>query len=111
MIITNEMKEAIAEIADTYGLNPQIDIAIEEMAELTKELLKYRRSKESADAAAVTKNIVEEMADVQIMLLQLDYLLRSMGWITDAEWHEAIARKLNRQLKRIAESDREEAVL
>lgn len=26
MIITNEMKEAIAEIADTYGLNPQIDI-------------------------------------------------------------------------------------
>ena len=44
---------------------------IEEMAELTKALCKVKRVSCAAEAKAVLENVVEEMADVQIMLDQL----------------------------------------
>lgn len=103
MIITEEMRAVIAEIADTYGIEKQSDIAIEEMAELTKALLKFRRTIPAhTEAVTAAKNIVEELADVQIMILQLEYLLRSLGWTTEGEWYKIIKEKINRQLGRIA---------
>ena len=48
---------------ETYGEIPQIDVAIEEMAELTQALSKYKRGKQH--------NVEEEIADVSIMLEQL----------------------------------------
>lgn len=51
-----------------YGNRPQIDMAIEEMSELTKELLKNRRGKENRS------QIADEMADVYIMLEQLKFI-------------------------------------
>lgn len=110
MIITEEMKHKVEKIADTYGFDPQTDVAIEEMAELTKELLKFRRAMKTPEAMDYQRNIdniVEEMADVQIMLLQLDYLLHIMGYITTNEWHTAIMKKLNRQINRIREEEQE----
>jgi NTP pyrophosphatase (non-canonical NTP hydrolase) len=55
----------------TYGEPAQIDMAIEEMAELTKALCKVKRVSCAAEAKAALENAVEEMADVQIMLDQL----------------------------------------
>jgi len=55
---------AIAKKAITkFGDAKQTDMAIEEMAELTKELLNHRRKRPS--------NIQGEIADVSIMLYQL----------------------------------------
>lgn len=59
-----------------YGEAAQVDMAIEEMAELTKALLKIRRAvsaegTESIAALVALSNIREEMADVIIMLTQL----------------------------------------
>ena len=51
-----------------YGNNPQVDIAIEEMSELIKELLKNRRGEENRSM------IADEMADVYIMLEQLKFI-------------------------------------
>ena len=51
-----------------YGNGPQVDMAIEEMSELTKELLKDRRGKENRS------DIAMEMADVYIMLEQLKFI-------------------------------------
>ena len=51
--------EAIA----TFGTTKQIDIAIEEMAELTQALIKFKRGKQH--------NVEEEIADVEIMIEQL----------------------------------------
>ncbi len=103
MIITEEMRANIAKIADTYGLDAQTDIVIEEMAELTKALLKCRRTKCPPDEAIkIIENTVEELADVQIMILQLEYLFRRIGWATDEELHKVIKKKINRQLERIA---------
>jgi len=55
---------------DTYGVQSQIIKAVEEMAELTKELCKDAGSGERVDL------IAEEMADVEIMLEQLRYIYR-----------------------------------
>lgn len=52
---------------NTYGKKSQEDVAIEEMAELTKALIKNRRYK----TPFTVDEIREEMADVYIMLLQL----------------------------------------
>lgn len=50
-----------------FGKKNQTDMAIEEMSELTKALLKYRRNPCVEKRVA----ILEEIADVQIMLDQL----------------------------------------
>ena len=61
----NIYESAIHEWGDTA----QIDMAIEEMAELTKALLHARRGRES--------NVAEEIADVRIMLAQLEIIFRN----------------------------------
>lgn len=55
-----------------YGINRQTDMMIEEMSELTKALLKLRRygGDEKLEPALVA-NIIEEIADVGIVLEQL----------------------------------------
>ena len=56
-----------------YGENSQVDVAIEEMSELTKAILKYRRAenKNKNEAEYLEDDIIEEIADVQIMLDQM----------------------------------------
>lgn len=54
------------EALEHWGLDAQIDIAIEEMSELTKELCKYKRGQGNID------HIAEEIADVFIMLGQME---------------------------------------
>ena len=50
---------------DKYGEDAQCKMAIEEMSELTKEILKHYRGNDNLD------HIAEEIADVEIMLDQL----------------------------------------
>ncbi|MDU2203438.1 MAG: hypothetical protein E7E43_02265 [Thomasclavelia ramosa] len=64
---TNQIN-VMLDALEHYGNNPQVDMAIEEMSELTKELLKNRRGKENRS------DIAMEMADVYIMLEQLKFI-------------------------------------
>lgn len=59
------MREVLEKAIFKFGHNMQHDGAIEEMAELTKEIVKWKRYKNNEDA------IAEEIADVEIMLEQL----------------------------------------
>lgn len=62
---------------ETYGTESQVDMAIEEMSELTKALLKYRRASNNQTDIGIAQahfDIQEEMADVEIMLDQLKIL-------------------------------------
>lgn len=59
------VSKVVAEMLDKYGEDKQVDICIEEMSELTKELLKNRRG------SLNQKQILEEMSDVTISLLYL----------------------------------------
>lgn len=54
-------------IADHYGREYQLNILQEELAELLQAISKYRRGDPS--------HIMEEIADVEIMLDQVKYLL------------------------------------
>ncbi len=80
--MTMEREARILEGAvEKYGAAAQTDVAIEEMAELTKALLKWRRAatidgelpRDCALACLTEKRdaVLEEMADVQIMLNQM----------------------------------------
>lgn len=69
------MRPDVLELAvSVYKKEAQVDMAIEEMSELTKALLKHRRAERSPEAWDYEKtrnNILEEIADVIIMLTQL----------------------------------------
>ena len=54
-----------------YGTQPQVDMMIEEMSELTKAVCKLARANIGAEAELAVASIREEMADVQIMLDQM----------------------------------------
>jgi NTP pyrophosphatase (non-canonical NTP hydrolase) len=54
-----------------YGHKHQLDILIEEMSELTKAILKARRSKKT-----YTPKVFEELGDVQICTNQLKWYLK-----------------------------------
>lgn len=61
----------IQRIADHYGFEKQAVILIEELSELTKETCKLLRD----DTSISGREIIEEIADVEIMLEQIVYLL------------------------------------
>ena len=77
---------------------PQLNIATEELAELIQAIARFRRVDER-DMLELTirKNLVaEEMADVEVMLAQIKYLMKI------DERVEAVAKyKIERQLKRM----------
>lgn len=60
-------KELYDKVLNKWGLEKQLIVAIEEMAELQKELTKILRNQGDIDRLA------EEVADVEIMLEQVRY--------------------------------------
>ena len=85
MRITPANRYAAARIADYYGLDSQLSIAQEELAELIQSLSKLRRAGPwpcpTAEARAkyteARGSVSEEMADVLNLLMQLTHLLRN----------------------------------
>lgn len=86
------MRKKLLFIVDTYGTKPQVDMALEETAELQKALLKDRRK----PSEETRKNIIDEIADVQIMLEQLKII-----YSCSKEVEERVNYKINRQIERI----------
>ena len=82
--------ESCNTIAQHYGKDSQVLVAIEEMSELTKELCKYFRRYDRRN------EIIEELADAEIMLEQLKCLFD-----IHTEVSNEIDYKLERQLRRI----------
>lgn len=98
--MTTEQK--IQYIANHYGYEPQSRQLIEELSELIQAVCKHNRafggkqlseSRECPEKDAIT----EEMADVEIMILQIEYLLG----ISAMELNNMIEQKLDRQIERI----------
>ena len=75
--MTDERRNEILNRAiSKYGLMNQMNMCIEEMAELIKALSKVRRPND--DDRAAHENVIEECADVQIMLDQMQIMLDQM---------------------------------
>ena len=78
---------------ETFGKSSQMQVAIEEMSELTKELCKNGRGQENAT------HIAEEIADVEIMLQQMVMLFDCAGQVETFRRY-----KLERLAERIKEA-------
>ena len=103
-----EYKSNIVAIAEHYGYDSQSRQLIEEMAELTVAINKLWRVERFCDRKNITdvkgfsypevKEIIEEIADTEIMLSQIKYLL---GCNDEVEQEKE--RKILRQLERMKE--------
>lgn len=102
--MTEETKQKIQKIAQTYGYDAQSRQCIEEMAELTQAINKFWRKQLKCGEVEFSKSIPlspehmslkEEITDVYIMLHQMMFLLG----IKSIE--KIVKEKLDRQLERI----------
>lgn len=92
----DEETEAILKKAiETYGTDMQLNVAVEEFAELTKEICKHKRGNDNTEA------IVEEMADCYIMLEQMTMIF-GLGSTVIAD---AINNKVKRLKKRLGREE------
>lgn len=85
-------KDKLLFIINCHGTKSQEDVAIEEMAELQKAILKHRRYPSEKTRA----DIIDEIADVEIMLEQLKII-----YFCKKEVESRIDYKIERQIKRI----------
>lgn len=83
--MTKEQEAILKRALDHYGIDNQLTKAVEEMAELTKEICKLKiagKDFNGADLIRAKQHILEEKADVYIMLMQLDlYFGESLAYI------------------------------
>lgn len=102
-MVNNQIEKDIKLIAEHYGYEPQSRQLIEEMAELTVAINKYYRADKSGKSARDSlnleyklQNITEEIADVEIMLEQVKFLI---GCSKEVE--QIKIQKVARQMERI----------
>lgn len=104
------MEKKCLEIARYYGFDAQTNQLIEECAELIQEINKYKRQflrgQPVRESGGKTPRdmVVEEIADVEVMLCQIKYLLH----ITDLEVEDIAENKIERTMMRMEETTREE---
>lgn len=103
------IKEKAVYIADTYGYDAQSRQCMEECAELIQAINKFWRKALDCETRKTLPNIysfvetrefnnlVDELADVQIMISQMLYLLQ----IDNKGFGALMENKLNRQIDRI----------
>lgn len=84
-------KEQLQEIINHYGSDHQKDKLFEEIAELQKEVCKEK------DGKGDIQHIAEELADVNIMLQQMQLIYG----ITDEQIENAVQDKIERTIDRI----------
>lgn len=75
---------------EKYGKDLQILVAIEELAELTKELSQYRRENKFN-----IEHLAEEIADVEIMLVQIKLMYNLEALVMKLK-HDKIERLFKR---------------
>ena len=98
--MTTEQK--IQYIANHYGYESQSRQLVEELSELIQAICKHNRTFAGKRLSKLSNcpekdAITEELADVIIMMHQLDYLIG----INANSVYEVIKRKLERQIERI----------
>lgn len=64
---------------ETYGVEVQLIMTFEEMAELTQAICKNLRGRDNLN------NVVEEIADVEIMLAQVKMIFEIEQWEIDRQ--------------------------
>jgi NTP pyrophosphatase (non-canonical NTP hydrolase) len=92
----DEKTKVLEKAIDTFGTDMQLNVAVEELAELTKEICKYKRGADNL------LHIIEEMADCYIMLEQMKIIF-ALGSTVIAD---AASRKIERLERRLEEAEK-----
>lgn len=99
-----EMERQCILIADHYGIDFQCNQLIEECAELIQAINKYKRDHIGGQPLVrpvwARDQLIEEIADVEVMLCQIKHLLR----IPEYQVEEVARNKIERTISRIEES-------
>ena len=74
---TQRVQDILQKNIDLHGASMEVDVAIEEMSELTKELIKHRRGRMNL------LQIAEEIAHVEIMMEQLKMIFGLHGYVAE----------------------------
>jgi NTP pyrophosphatase (non-canonical NTP hydrolase) len=93
------MEANLKKIANHYGFSNQLQMLVEEMSELTQAICKYRRYENAKEQVNTFENLIEEVADVQIVLSQIKIL------VGKNEVNKKIDEKVNRQLERMKKGE------
>jgi rubrerythrin len=81
----------IKRVVEHYGKDKQLNVCIEELSELIKELCKDKRGQGNPD------HIAEEMADVRIIMAQLDEIYQNTAAV--AAWTNTKMQRLEQRLE------------
>lgn len=95
------IENKLRNIADFYGQESQLNQTVEECGELVQAIAKYNRAAGRGYDTNVTpeeakEHLIEELADVQMMVCQMVYLLHCEKTILDK-----INEKADRQIERM----------
>ena len=92
-MIANGTETTLKQAIDFYGPEMQLNVCIEELSELIKELCKYKRGQDNE------LNIAEEMADVKIILKELEIIFNNRKDV--AIWESLKIDRLKKRIERI----------
>lgn len=93
------LDERVGELIQYYGKGSQLNMAVEEMSELTKEICKNKRGHENQG------ELICEIADVYLMLYQLMLIFE----ISQEKINDMVDFKLDRQINRMHSEIEEQA--
>ena len=95
-MLNDEQLEVLKQAIDKYGCDKQVLVAVEELSELQKELLKnINRGKDNI------KDIILELADVSIMTIQLGMIYEKQDSNFAEKFNGAIDYKIQRLKERL----------
>ena len=100
------IKSLFERTIEKYGGDIQLEVVVEECAELIMALQKYKRMKRKTPNANVTlHDIIGEAVDVEIMIEQMKHIFPY-----EEAWKQVRKAKLERMERRLSASDRSEGV-
>lgn len=85
------MRAVLEKAIRRFGVDMQLNVCIEELSELIKELCKFKRGK------GKMLNIAEEMADVRIILKELELIFSNQQEV--AAWEKIKIDRLQAMLQ------------
>jgi len=95
IIVNNKVIDIYRKAIGKWGVQTQLNMVAEECCELAKAVLKLNRKKNNS----TTDDVIDEMADVYLMLGQLEVMLRYSFCIPDV--NDKINRAFDRKMIRL----------
>lgn len=82
------MEQTLEAAISEFGADAQMDMLMEECAELIQAVNKYNRAKSLEQIQQRYNNLSEEIADVEIMIAKAKMILKNEQFVEDMKRHK-----------------------